>query len=246
MLERLLNRLRRAPVNGCFCTLAIHPAYRQRAQLLIKDAPGVPWIVFTDEPGDFAGLPARAIRHEPTGPMAIDFLTKNLPPTGDGRGQPAYHDKRFVLEAALRDFDTAIFIDADTRVTRQPQIPRFKPGISVVKELHASITEHLSRWGQQRLPAFENLARNLMGDVEVLKSARWCSEALFAITKDGNESRFFEGWARSVEILQSQGLVSGEGGVIGLAAEYAGWTVDYDSLDRLAASTQHEGHGPKQ
>ena len=214
--------------------------------MLVSDAPDVPWIVFTDEPNDFAELPVRAIRHEPTGPMAIDFLTKNFPTTGNGRGQPAYHDKRFVLEAALQDFDTAIFVDADTRVSCRPRIPRFQPGIAVVKELRASITEHLSRYGSHRLPAFEDLAIDLMGNVEVLKSARWCSEALFAITKDGQESRFFDGWGRSVEILQSQNVFSGEGGVIGLAAEYAGWTVDYDCLDRLAASTKHEGHGPKQ
>ena len=244
--NRLLNRLRRAQANVCFCTLAIHAPYRQRAKLLIKDAPTVSWIVLTDEPTDFAELPAHVIRHEPTGPMAIDFLTRDLPPTGNGRGLPAYHDKRFVLEAALQDFNTAIFVDADTRIIQQPKIPRFKSGIAVVRELRASITEHLSRWGAHRLPAFENLAQNLTGDVQVLESARWCSEALFAVTKDGNESRFFEGWARSVEILQSQNMFSGEGGVIGLAAQYAGWTVDYNSLDRLAAAIEHEGHGPKQ
>jgi hypothetical protein len=246
MLERVLNRLRGSSVNACFCTLAIHAPYRQRAQLLINDAPTVPWIVFTDEPNDFAQFPVRVVKHEPTGPMAIDFLTKDLPPTGNGRGGPAYHDKRFVVEAALRSFDTAIFVDADTRVTRRPRVPPFKPGISIVRELHASISEHLSRYGSERLPAFEHLALNLIGDVEVLKSARWCSEALFAITKDGNESRFFEGWTRGAELLRSLNLYSGEGGVIGLAAKYAGWTVDYDTLATLAASTMHEGQGPKQ
>jgi len=214
--------------------------------MLINDAPTVPWIVFTDEPNDFAKFSVRVVRHEPTAPMAIDFLTKNFPPTGNGRGQPAYHDKRFVLEAALQDFDTAIFVDADTRLTHKPKISRLKPGIAVVRELRASITEHLSRYGSHRLPVFENLAQDLMGDVEVLKSARWCSEALFAVTKDGNETRFFEAWARGAEILNSHNLFSGEGGVIGIAAEYAGWSVDYDSLDRLAASTVHEGQGPKQ
>src|SRR5438874_6097766 len=103
MFKGLVNRLRRPPLNVCFCTLAIHAPYRRRARLLCADAPTVPWIVLTDEPDDFAGLPVRAIRHVPTGPMAIDFLT-NLPPTGDGRGRPAYHDKRFALLAALEDF----------------------------------------------------------------------------------------------------------------------------------------------
>src|SRR5215510_1596736 len=103
MLKRLLAQLQRAPVNACFCTLAIHLTYRRRAQLLVADAPAMPWIVLTDEPNDFADLPVRAIRHAPTGPMAIDFQTR-LPPTGGGRGRPAYHDKRFALQAALKEF----------------------------------------------------------------------------------------------------------------------------------------------
>jgi hypothetical protein len=32
---------------------------------------------------------------------------------------------------------------------------------------------------------------------------------------------------------------------MGLAATYAGWTIDYDSLARLASLVQHEGGGPK-
>ena len=208
------------------------------------DVPGLPWIVLTDEPEDFAGLAVRAIRHEPTGPMAIDFLTK-LPRTGDGRGRPAYHDKRFAIEAALKEFDTAIFVDADTRIRSLPKLPRLKRGIAVVKEVQASIDEHLSRYGSDRRPAFEQLAVDLTGSVETLKRARWCSEALFAVTKDGNENKFFEAWARGAEVLHRHEVFTGEGGVIGLAAEYAGWSVDYKSLDRLAASKRHEGGGAK-
>jgi len=210
--------------------------------LLVGDVTEVPWVVLTDEPGDFEGLEVQAIRHVPTGPMAVDFLTR-LPPTGTGR--PAYHDKRFVLQAALREFETAIFVDADTRIRSLPELIRLPPGIAVTKAVEASIVEHLSRWGTQRKPVFEQLAVHLTGTTETLKSARWCSEALFAITKDGNESRFFETWARGAEFLQSKEMFSGEGGVIGLATALAGWTIDYDSLTELAASTHHEGRGPK-
>ena len=245
MFNRFLNRWLRAPtVNACFCTLAIHSPYRQRARLLVGDVPSVNWIVLTDEPEDFADLPVLAIRHEPTGPMAIDFLTK-LPPTGNGRGRPAYHDKRFVLDVVLKGFDTAIFVDADSRIKSLPRLPSFRPGIAVVKEVHATIAEHLARWGSHRLPAFEHLALQLTGNIGSLQSARWCSEALFAVTKDGNESKFLEVWARGAEFLHSQGLFTGEGGVIGLAAMCAGWTVDYNTLTKLAARTQHEGQGPK-
>jgi hypothetical protein len=121
----------------------------------------------------------------------------------------------------------------------------FNPGIAVVKEVDASIDEHLSRWGSHRRPVFEKLAVELTGDAEAIKSARWCSEALFAITKDGNEARFFEVWGRGAEFLHGQGVFTGEGGVIGLAALCAGWTVDYSSLGRLAGAMRHEGGGPK-
>ena len=32
---------------------------------------------------------------------------------------------------------------------------------------------------------------------------------------------------------------------MGLAAVCAGWTIDYKSLTKLEAATQHEGRGPK-
>ena len=238
-----MNRLQGRRADVCFCTLAIHGPYRERARLLVGDVEG-PWVVLTDEPGEFEGLKVRAIKHEPTGPMAIDF-GKRSPAVGIERGEPAYHDKRFALQAALEEFETAIFVDADTRVRALPRLPKFRPGIAVTKELNASIAEHLNRYGSHRRPAFEKLAIELTGDVEVINSARWCSEALIAITKDGNEGIFFETWARGAELLQSEGMFTGEGGVIGLAAVCAGWTVDYETLGKLARKMQHEGGGPK-
>jgi len=244
MLKRLLARRQSNSTNACFCTLAIHPPYRRRAQLLVADAPGMPWIVLTDDPNDFVDLPVRAIRHVPTGPMAVDFQTR-IAGTGQGRGAPAYHDKRFALQAALKEFDTAIFIDADTRINSLPRLPRFTPGIAVDKALRSSIADHLSRWGQMRKPAFEQLALELTGDANAINSARWCSEALFAVTKDGNESKFFEAWERGAKFLQDRDIFTGEGGVIGLAAVCAGWTVNYSTLTKLVAATKHEAGGPK-
>ena len=228
----------------CFCTLAIHGPYRKRARLLVGDVPRGPWVVLTDEPREFEGLAVRAIKHQPTGPMAIDFGTRS-PQTGIALGEPAYHDKRFALQAALEEFETAIFVDADTRVRTLPRLPVFGPGIAVTKYLNATIAEHLTRYGSHRRPAFEKLAFQLTGDVEMINSARWCSEALFAITKDGNEGKFFDAWARGAEWLQSEGMFTGEGGVIGLAAVCAGWTVDYETMGKLARKMHHEGGGPK-
>ena len=228
----------------CFCTLAIHRPYRERARLLCSDAHNVPWIVLTDNPGDFADLPVRAIQHEPTGPMAIDYLS-HLPATGQGRGAAAYHDKRFALQAALKDFDTAIYIDADSRFTRFPPIGGFRGGLTVLPLVRKTIAEHLETCGSWRRPFLEELAQHLTGTTDILRSAPWCHETIIAVTKDGNETRFFEAWSIGADFLQSRRMYSGEGGVIGLAATYAGWTVNFDSLSSLDAAIQHEGGGPK-
>ena len=228
----------------CFCTLAIHAPYRRRARLLCADAKSVPWIVLTDEPDDFSALPVHAIRHAPTGPMAVDYLAR-MSPTGEGRGAAAYHDKRFAILAALQDFDTAIYVDADSRISRLRPIGAFTPGVAVLPVVRKSIAEHLETCGTWRMPFFVELARHLTGDDEILKSAKWCHETVVAVTKDGRESRFFEAWSVGADFLQSRGIYSGEGGVIGLAAACAGWSVDYDALTSIAASIKHEGGGPK-
>jgi hypothetical protein len=205
----------------------------------------MPWVVLTDEPDDFASLPVRAIRHAPTGPMAVDYLA-HLPPTGEGRGAAAYHDKRFALLAALENFDTAIYVDADSRIDALPPLGVFPSGLAVIPVVQKSVAEHLETCGSWRMPAFVKLARHLTGDADILAEARWCHETLIAVTRDGRESRFFTAWSLAADFLQSRGVYSGEGGVIGLAAAYAGWKVDYEALTDLAASIQHEGGGPKE
>ena len=229
----------------CFCTLAIHAPYRRRARLLCADVPSVPWVILTDNPADFADLPVRAIRHDPTGPMAMDYLQR-LGPTGNGNGAAAYHDKRFAVQAALQEFDTAIFLDADSRLDALPPIGPFPPGLAVVPIVRESIAVHLETCGPWRLPVFEELARYLMGDADVLRTAGWCQETCYAVTKDGNESRFFWAWKRAADFLQRQGMYSGEGGVMGLAAAYAGWKINYELLAHINSSIHHEGGGPKE
>jgi hypothetical protein len=231
-------------MNICFCTLAIHQPYRERARILCASAAALPWVVLTDEPNDFASLPVHAIRHAPTGPMAADYL-KRLPPTGQNRGAAAYHDKRFALLAALEGFETAIYTDADSRFTTIPSFSVFPPGLAVLPVVKRSIAEHLEIAGPWRMPFFVDLARHLTGDDQVLREARWCHETIVAVTKNGNESEFFKAWSIAADFLQARGVYSGEGGVIGLAAACAGWTVDYEALTDIAASITHEGGGPK-
>ena len=231
-------------MSRCFCTLAIGAPYRRRARQLCDDLPNAEWIVLTDDPLDFSDLPIQAIKHQATGPMAADYIAR-LPQTGEGRGAAAYHDKRFSLSAALETFDTAIYIDADSRITGPFSTPTFQPGIAVLPVVEKSVAEHLETCGEWRLPFFVELAKHLTGETKILDDARWCHEALVAITKDGNESRFFSAWSTAAEFLQLREVYSGEGGVIGLAAAIAGWNVDYRALTELGSSIQHEGGGPK-
>lgn len=228
-----------------FCTLAIHAPYRQRARLLCADLAPAPVVVLTDEPANFADLPVRAIPHSPTGPMAVDYLER-LDPTGGGRGAAAYHDKRFAVQAALEHFDTAIFLDADSRVGALPPFDAFPPGLAVVPFVRRSIAEHLATCGSWRLPAFEEIARDLMGRPAALHDARWCHETFYAVTKDGNEDHFFRAWERAADLLRRAGVFSGEGGVMGLAAASAGWTIDYERLASIEPLIHHEGGGPKE
>jgi hypothetical protein len=229
----------------CFCTLAFHQPYRRRARLLCADLPSVPWVVFTDEPDDFSDLAVRAVRHVPTGPMAPDIIKAGLR-IGGLLGEPAYHDRRFAIQAALEESDTAIFVDADTRIATLPPFPVFPPGIAVLRNVvHNTIAGHLEVVGSWRKPIFTEFAKDLMGDEDALQRARWCQEAFIAVTRDGHESRFFEAWSRGADYFQSRDVYTGEGGVIGLAALYAGWTVDYESLTALGAAIRHEGGGIK-
>jgi hypothetical protein len=228
----------------CFCTLAIHAPYRKRARLLCADVAPAPLVVLTDEPADFSDLPVRAIRHVPTGPMAIDYLQR-IGPTGNNQGAAAYHDKRFAVRAALQDFDSAIFLDADSRIESLPRIGALPVGLAVVPVVRRSIATHLETCGAWRRPAFEALARHLMDDPAVLQRAQWCHETFYAVTKDGNEDRFFWAWEQAADFLQRQGVYSGEGGVMGLAAVYAGWATDHDVLAPLLPLILHEGGGPK-
>ena len=208
-------------MTACFCTLAIHAPYRSRARRLCAETPHLSWRVLTDAPEDFASLPVRAVRHAPTGPMAVDYLER-IPPTGGGNGAAAYHDKRFALLCGLEDFDTAIFVDADSRIGALPPLGAFPPGLAVLPVVRKSVAEHLETCGPWRIPAFFDLARHLTGDTAILDSARWCHETCIAVTKDGRESAFFDAWGRAAAFLQARGVYSGEGGVLGLAAAYAG------------------------
>jgi hypothetical protein len=177
--------------------------------------------------------------------MAVDYLT-HLPKTGEGRGAAAYHDKRFALLAALEEFDTAIYVDADSRIVKLPKLSVAPGCLAVLPVVRNNVAGHLATCGSWRLPVFEELARQLTGDVEILRRAQWCHETLIAVSRGKSTSDFFEAWSIGADFLQARGVYSGEGGVIGLAAAHAGLNVDYDTLKKFGDSIRHEGGGPKE
>jgi len=231
-----------------FCTLAIQAPYRRRARLLCGDVTTLPWTVLTDVPEDFSDLPVTVIAHAPTGPMASDYLrteylTRQQP--AGARGAAAYHDKRFALLATLKGHRTAIYFDADSRVGALPLLGAIPTGLCALPVVQNSIAGHLERWGSWRIEPFTELALHLTGDAGILTQARWCHESLLAVTADGREKRFFQVWAEAAAFLQAREVYSGEGGVIGIAAACAGWTVNFEALHELGAVVRHEGGGPK-
>ena len=108
-----------------------------------------------------------------------------------------------------------------------------------------TVAEHLRGQGGWRTAPFADLARHLLGDEAALDRAHWCYECCYAVTRDPAADRFFDAWGRAADFLQAREVFSGEGGVMGLAALAAGWTVDYWAIAPMAFVVQHEAGGPK-
>jgi len=98
--------------------------------------------------------------------------------------------------------------------------------------------------GADAVPVLDVAARVGVLDAPTL---RWSLRALLCGRADEWQrfDELFDAWDRGAQILQLQNLFTGEGGVIGLAAKYAGWAIDYKRINKLAASVLHEGNGPK-
>ncbi|KPV47966.1 hypothetical protein SE17_40615, partial [Kouleothrix aurantiaca] len=65
-----------------------------------------------------------------------------------------------------------------------PPLGAFAPGIAVLPVVEWSVSKHLEVAGSWRRLAFVELARELTGDTNILAEARWCHEALIAVTPD--------------------------------------------------------------
>jgi hypothetical protein len=209
--------------NYCFCTLALGKRYRDMAGELAcdieKHAPGIKFVVLTDKPADLAGYGnVLAFKHSQQGIFSC------------------YNDKRFVIEKALSLFNTAIHIDADSKVIAGvPSDLEFLPGISGCSE---GIITHLKKTRPERLPRYEKVAAKIGVSIE---SAQWIGESLWIITKDaGKENEFIRHWNKITSYLELHGINDGEGNVMGLAAAKAGWQARSEEWQKLKGAVTHQ------
>jgi hypothetical protein len=138
--------------------------------------------------------------------MAVDYLER-LPATGNRRGAAAYHDKRFAIQAALSDFETTIFLDADTRILGEvAPLSSFPSGLAITNVVRATVAQHLETSGSWRLPAFERLAHELLRDLDALHVAKWCHESCFADEEWPGRSVFWGLGIRGRGIPTARGL----------------------------------------
>jgi len=206
----------------CFCTLALRPKYRLLAQNLARNleqyASGIVLVVGTDEPQEFRDIPnVVAFKHRQKGIFHC------------------YNDRRFVVEKALSMFPVAIHIDSDTKILANvPEQIEFSPGIS---GCHENLIKHINRYRKKDRGLIEKVAQKL--DIP-WESADWIGESLYIVSRDsGKEKEFIKVWGTLANYLELQGIHSGDGNLMGLAAAKVGWTVNSDSWKKLQIITEH-------
>ncbi|NJO76561.1 MAG: hypothetical protein HC833_24155 [Leptolyngbyaceae cyanobacterium RM1_406_9] len=188
-----------------FCTLALGQKYRLLAKELAKDlevhSSGTMLVVGTDQPGDFS---------ECANVIAFKQFQKGV--------LHCYHDKRFVIEKTLTKFSVAIQIDADTRIVSDlPQDIEWPPGITAGHT--EALADHVKRYNLERLTTLQKIARKLNISLD---DSIYIGESLFAVCRDnGKEKKFLKYWDIIARYLELNGIHSGEGNAIGLAAAKA-------------------------
>jgi hypothetical protein len=207
----------------CFCTLALGERYRFMVKELANDlkqySSGTKLIVGTEKPNDFDSKQ--------------NIIAFKLHQQGVLH---CYNDKRFVLEKALLNFKTAIYIDADTRIVETiPNNLEFPAGLV---GCHKNMLEHISKYRPQDLEKLKQMSLKLNIQFE---QAQWIGESLFILTKDGGkEQDFLQIWSKLATYSELRGMYSGEGSIMGLAAAKVGWQINKsESWDSLKQMSQH-------
>lgn len=211
----------------CFCTLALGVPYcklaRQLASDLVRFAPGVPFVVVTDDPRSFKGVNnVRAISHRKKSVLG-------------------YNDKLCVIKKALDQYSTAIFIDADARILGpidlNPDI--LKPGLwaFLIREwAYMQDTYDTSVQGPEWQKKDLRMLTLLRDEFNLASNGRdvpCVVESLFAVTR-GNEpdtAAFMQKWNDLAEFCEQRGFFVHEGYSMGLAARLTSFPIEQHGFE---------------
>lgn len=213
----------------CFCTLALGDNYCALALDLIKDlaqySPATPLVLFTDRPENFKQF---------THVLVYKHQQQSI---------ACYHDKRVVIEQAIRLFNTCIFLDADMRILAPvPQSMNWINVPGVAAKACESLTRRYSKvaLGQetpkivQEFDVVKKAAQKFGLDYED-QNIQFVYEYLFAVTRDsGKELEFLKQWEVIAPYFELQGVYDGEGASIALAAAKAGLSIRKDSMEGIS------------
>jgi hypothetical protein len=207
----------------CFCTLALRSPYRLLVKNLAEDlkkyAPKVNLIVFSDDPNDFKDY---------QNILAFKYTQKGIP--------HCWNDRRFVLEKALSMYNTAIHIDADTRILGSlPEQIEWLPGITAMTD---DLLQHASDW--MYAPDVQ-LMNKVAKELNIpLEKAKLIHESLYMVTRDnGRELEFLKQWDILAKTLELKGYTSSDGYLMGMAAQQVGWNINNQGWENVKNLTNH-------
>lgn len=213
-------------VSYCFCTLAFGEPYRLSAKKFAQQLQSydIKLVIATDKPQDFEDC---------SGVIAIKlYRTSILYP---------FNDKRFALEAALKHYECAVLVDADSEIVGEiPKMLEVPPGMYAITA-YKSLEEDLKKHHPNNFPYFEKFAKKL--GVE-LNKAQWVCENLIIIRSGENrELKFLDTWGFADRWLGIRRVFQSDHGYIGVAAASAGWTIyDHQEFFKLREIIKHQGH----
>ncbi len=202
----------------CFCTLALGKRYRLLALELAKDlekyAPNATFLVLTDNLQDFK---------EAKNVLALKHQQKLW----------CDNDKSFLIEEALSLFDYCICIDADMRVLAPVSSDlKWLPGITA--RSYSNLVKHHKEKRQKVLAVIKKIAAKLDVDIES-EDVKWIHEFLFVVKKEsGKEIEFIKLFKKISRYLELNGIETGAGSAMGLAAAKVGFAVRHDPVDRIS------------
>jgi hypothetical protein len=213
----------------CFCTLALGIGYAELAAQLAGDlaryARDARFIVLTDAPEILAHC------------SNVDAVFHRQ------RSTLGYNDKLAVISRVLEHYDTAIFVDADSRILGPVQLdPRvLMPGVRawLVRNWGFMLdtydrSQQAPGWQSDDLRMMKLLKERYgLGDRE--REIPCVVEVLFSVTKGtASETKaFLERWNSLAELCERSGFYRHEGYALGLAAELQSFPIEQAGLEGI-------------